>query len=371
MNSKFSFSVIIFISLFLACNSKPKENAVAESGIIQITKAQFQSEKMEFGEPVRTPFSDKIRFTGVVVPSVNGLAQISLPVPGVTIRISCKPGQIVKKGDLLMEVSGNELIDLQKDFSEASAQLLRLKSEYDRTKELSRENIGSKKEYIFAESAYQMEKAKYNALKIKLENIGLDVTRIEGDIFYNSYVLRSPINGCVTSINTNIGQHSESQQNIIEIIDPKSFQLKLSVFEKDISEVKENQIIEYCLAGTRNERFRSKLISTGKSVNPDSKSVDCYALITNELLNRFVSNQFVEGDIFVSNDTVLAVPETAILQAAQKQFVLLLEKEGSDNYYFKKIAVKTGRTDGGLAELTSILPSGRILVKGIYNLQAE
>ena len=195
--------------------------------------------------------------------------------------------------------------------------------------------------------------------------------KIEGEAFYSSYVLKSPINGCVTNISANIGQHTESLQNTIEIIDPLSFQLKLSVFEKDISNVKEDQIVEFYLAGNRNEKFRSKIISAGKTIHPDSKSVDCYANIENGTNQSFVSYQFVEGDILVANDTVLALPETAILNSANKQYVLILEKEAGDLYYFKKTEVNTKRTSNELVELTSVLPVGRLLVKGIYNIQAE
>jgi len=371
MTSNLAFSILIFGSLLLSCDNKPKEAAVDESGLITVTKAQFVSEKMAFGEPARALFSDRVHFTGVVVPSVNGWAQISLPVPGVISRIWCKPGQMVNKGALLLEVTGNELIDMQREFAESSAQLVRLKSEYERVKELSSENIGSKKEYIVAESAYHTEKAKFNALKIKLENIGLDIVKIEGDTFYSSYVLRSPIGGCVTNIRANIGQHTDSQQNTIEIIDPLSFQLKLSVFERDISEVKDNQFVEFYLAGNRNEKFRSRLISTGKTIDPDSKSVDCFATIENGTNHRFVSNQFVEGDILVTNDTVLAIPETAILNSANTRYVLILEKEAGDLYYFRKTEVTTKRTGNDLVELTGSLPAGRLLVKGVYNIQAE
>jgi cobalt-zinc-cadmium efflux system membrane fusion protein len=312
-----------------------------------------------------------VHFTGTIVPSVNGLAQISLPLPGVISRIFCKPGQIVDKGALLIEVTGNELIDLQRAYVESAAILIRLKSEYERVKALSGENIGSKKEYILAESACLTEQAKFNALKIKLKNIGLDVERIQGEAFYPSYSVKSPIRGCVTNIHVNIGQYAESERSIAEVIDVQSFQLKLSVFEKDISKVTENQIVEFYLPANRNEKYRSKLISAGKTIQPDSKSVDCYADIESGTDHKFVSYQFVEGDVFVANDTVVAVPETAILSSANKSFVLILEREAGDSYYFRKTEVVTGRTGNDLVELTGPPPTGKLLVKGIYNIQAE
>jgi cobalt-zinc-cadmium efflux system membrane fusion protein len=175
----------------------------------------------------------------------------------------------------------------------------------------------------------------------------------------------------VTNIHVNIGQYAESERSIAEVIDIQSFLLKLSVFEKDISKVTENQIVEFYLPGNRNEKYMSKLISAGKTIQNDSKSVDCYADIESGTDHKFVSYQFVEGDVFVANDTVVAVPETAILSSANKSFVLILEREAGDSYYFRKTEVVTGRTGNDLVELTGPPPTGKLLVKGIYNIQAE
>ena len=179
MKSHFMLSILLFSNVFFSCTNKTTDEADTDSNLIQITKAQFATEKMAFGEPVLSPFSDLVHFTGSVIPKVNGKAQISLPVSGIISKIYGKPGMTTTKGSLLLEVSGNELIDLQQRFAESAALLKRLKSEYERAQELNDENIGTKKEYILAESAYIGEKAKSNALKMKLEQIGLDVNRIK------------------------------------------------------------------------------------------------------------------------------------------------------------------------------------------------
>jgi cobalt-zinc-cadmium efflux system membrane fusion protein len=357
--------------LFLACTNPPKEVPVEDSALVRITKPQFDSEKMELGVPSPTAFFELVHFTGTIIPAPNGWAQISLPIPGIISKIHCRPGQMVRAGDPLFEVGGNELIDMQRDFAESAAALSRLRSEYERMKELTNEKIGSRKEYILAESSYQTEKAKYNSLKIKLENIGLDVIRIEGDVFYSSYSLRSPIHGSVTKINATIGQYTESQQNIAEIIDTRSLILKLSVFEKEIGKVKQDQIAEFSLAGDQDVTYRSKLISAGKTIHNESKSIDCYASIENLQAYSFVSNQFAEGDIIVSSDSVLAVPESAIVNSANRSFVLMLKNEEGSQYSFDKVEVVKGRTSNNMVELKGKMPVGRLLLKGAYNIHLD
>jgi cobalt-zinc-cadmium efflux system membrane fusion protein len=354
-----------------SCKNKPAETVEPVSEFIEITKAQFESEKMEFAEPALSSFSELVHFTGTIIPSVNGKAQISLPTQGVITRIYCKPGQLINKGTVLFEVAGNDFIDLQREYAESSAMFQRLKSEYDRLKELNAENIGTKKELILAESSYNAEKARLNALKLKLQYIGLDINKIEEGMFFSSFQMRAPISGHITSINTNIGQYVESQQTIAEITDSESFQLKLSVFEKDINKVKPGQNAGFYLSGNKAVKFNAKLISVGKLINTDTKSVDCFAELQNFETEQLVSNQFVEGDVVVASDSVLSVPEAAVLKSENDMFVLTFEKENNEIIFLSKTKINAGRLNDGKIELTDYSGSKKILVKGAYNLRIE
>ena len=371
MNLNLIITLVLFSTIFLSCNKKQEEASDNETGLIEITKAQFDSENMELGEPGQYPFYNLVRFTGTIVPSVMGQAQISLPLPGLISKIYCQPAQNVNKGTLLFEVSGNEFIDIQKDFAESSAVLKRLKSEYERMKELRNENIGTSKEFIHAESAFFAEQAKCNALKIKLNNMGLNTSHIEKGTIFSTYLIKSQINGYVSSIDATIGQFIDPQQKIAEIIDSRAYQLKLSVFEKDINKVKTGQIVNYFINNNKSAPYFAKISSVGKTIMNDTKSIDCYAEIKNLDKTKLVSNQYTEGEIVIASDSVLSVPQSAIIQSENEAYVLMLEKSNDESYYFSKIKVNTGRKNNSFVELLDSPPSNKLLIKGTYNLQIE
>jgi cobalt-zinc-cadmium efflux system membrane fusion protein len=362
----FIFSIILF-----SCKNKTAEVAESESGLVEITKAQFESEKMEIGLPIISVFADLVHFTGVVAPSVSGRAQISLPAQGLITKIHCTSGQSVTKGALLFEVSGNEFIDMQKDLAESAAQLNRLKTEYERQKEMIAENIGAKKDLISAESAFNVEKAKHGALKLKIEILGLEPSKIEQGEFYTFYTIKAPISGFVNSISTNIGQYVEPQQTIAEIIDTRTFQLKLSVFGTDIDKVKEGQEVNFYLAGNKAEKLMATVKIVGKLVNSDTKSIECFAEIKSTGNFSLIGNQFVEGDIIVAADSVLSVPESAILKSESESYLLAFEKEADELIYFSRLKVKPGRSNNDFIEITEIPSSTKILTTGAYNIQIE
>ena len=370
MKTNIIFAIILAL-IVISCETKNEQTNDVESGLIEITKAQFVSEKMQIGEPMMHPFADAVSVTGNIVPSVDGKAQISLPLSGLINKIHCKPGQYIGRGGAIFEISGNELLDLQKDYAESSAIISRLKSEYLRTKELYLDKISTQKDLNLAESSYLAENAKLNSLKMKLANIGLDVTKIEKGEFYSNFTLKSPINGFVSGINATLGQYVEPQQIIAEIIDDKSFQLKLSVFEKDINKIRIGQTVEFNLNGSKSQNYQAIINSVGKNIQTDSKSIECYAIIGNNNNLNIVANQFIEGKVYTSVDSVISIPESAIINSENDSYILEYVKEDGDKFYFKKIKVKTGRKSDKYIELLEKLQSAKLLINGVYNIAIE
>src|SRR6056297_3794849 len=90
--------VVIFSVILTSCSNKTEQTADNDSGFIEVSEAQFNAGDMVIGEPEYTPFTDKVHFTGVIIPSFDGKAQISLPLPGIIDKIHCRPAQMISKG---------------------------------------------------------------------------------------------------------------------------------------------------------------------------------------------------------------------------------------------------------------------------------
>jgi membrane fusion protein, heavy metal efflux system len=362
-----SYFITFTILLSVSCKSENNQEE-SKKEFIEITKAQFNSENMELGKPMSITFSESIPFTGVIAPSANGKAQISLPIMGVVDKIYCSIGQHITKGQLLFEISGTELIDLQKEFAESAAINKRLKSEYDRVNELYKENIGTQKELIFAESTYKTEQARYMALKLKLDKIGLDIKQIEEGSFYKSFFIVSPINGFVIAIDATIGQFIERQSVVAEIVDADQFQLKISVFEKDVNKLKKGQSILFYLMDDDKKTYNARLSAIGKAINNETKAIDCYAEYENHSITNLVNNQFIKGQIIIDSFSANAVPFAAVIKIENEKYILNLEKETDKSYFFNKIKVTTGAENKEFVEIKNSSDIDKLVVKGTYNI---
>jgi len=307
-------------------NKKGIEVVSQPDSLIAITQQQFDTDKMEFGEPQQMPFGEIVQCNGNIVVKPSGWAKISALVPGLVQSIYCSTGQKVSRGQVLFELSGNELIELQRELAESASQLARLKSEFDRTKELFADNVGTQKDFISAESEYNIMQANYAALKLKIGLIGLDASKVESGHFYASYSIKSPINGYISQINLSIGQHAVQEMIMAEIFDVSQFQIQLAVFEKDITQLLPGQKIKFRMLENI-ERFNTATLrAIGKNVDNASKTITCFADIDDVNSSLFVNNAFVEAQIITKTDSVSAIQTDAILKSNNQFYILKLGK---------------------------------------------
>lgn len=361
---------LLFGSMLFSCHSKSEQQEQA-ADLFEITKSQFDSEKMALDTPKRAVFYEYVDFTGMITPALNASAEISLSVPGIVNKILCNTGQYIAKGQPVVEIGGNDMIDMQRDYAESSAILLQLSSEYQRLRDLFKDNIGSQKELIQAESSYKSEKARNTALKIKLGQLGLDVKQIEEGNFSYSYQVTSPISGYVVKINATMGQYIEQQRIIAEIVNTSQLQLKLSVFEKDIRRLKSNQKVVFYLAGNKNKIFYARLVTVGKSINSESKAIECLAQIEDLHVVNPVDQQFTEGQVIVDSVTALSIPAEALMKSGEDSYVLCLERETEDKYYFNKVKIIIGQRNKENVEITGTSMPSKFISSGVYNLRLE
>jgi membrane fusion protein, heavy metal efflux system len=365
------FSGIAIFFLLFSCRSNVAEQKVdADAQFISISQKQFEAGEMQLCEMQKMVFNQSIHCHGNIISKPGGSAKVSTFVSGLVKKIYCKPGQKIASGQAIFEITGNELIEFQRDFAETASLLVRVKSEYERLKSLFSEKVGTEKELIFAESEYKSTLAQYSALKIKMHLLGLNSEKVENGSFYDSYIIKSPISGYVSQINVSLGQFADQQTTIAEVIDVSQFYIRIAVFEKDIPPLKEQQKVHIRLLGD-SSKYMATLSSIGKNVDNETRTILCIADIDDLGKANFVNNAYVEARIITSNDTVNAITEEAILKSGGNSYLLALGKTQNETYYLNKVKIETGRTANGFVEILGNPEFNKILCKGAYNIQID
>ena len=369
--SPFCMSLIFIIS---GCgeSSKTTEKTTEEpENLIQVTVQQFKEDNMQSGEITRRSFEEEVSCNGYISATPNGLAQVSAPVSGIVGSISCAIGDNVRKGQVLARISSNELMILQQEFTESAAKLKRLKLDYERGKSLYDEKIGAEKDFIAIESEYKSMLSKNSSLKLRLQLLKLDVTKVESGDLYAEFPLIAPISGYITIQNLILGQFVEQQKSLVEIVDVSQLQLQLSVFENEIGKLRTGQNLQFNTAGEPSVIHTATLTSISKTINPETKTILCTAKITSIKGSSLINNSFVEARIGVNRKEANALPTEAILKSEKDHYVYQIVKSDSQAYSLRKVKVEIGMAFEGFTEIIGGEPLTNILIKGVYNLPVQ
>ena len=364
------FNLLGLFVLF-SCNNKPTEEKLAENSLIEITKAQFQSEGMVFGTPQRVAMDERIAFTGKITSGLNGVTRVSAPVEGIIKIIHIQQGQAVKANHALLEIGGSALLDLQQAFTSSSARIKLLKSDYERVKTLYAENIKTENEYMLAESNYKTELANFSTLKLKLQNIRLNIADIENGTYASTYCITTPIEGIISLINYYPGQYVNPEQEIVEVVNKGNMELQLALFEKDYSKIAPGQKVVFRSMGQTAQDAMATISRVGGILRTNSNTIECFATISKTNTTPFAINQQVSGEVVLASNLALAVPQTAILSSGKNDYVLVKATEETESYMFQKFKVKTGKVYNGFVELIDAPADMIILTSGIYNISLE
>lgn len=113
------------------------------------------------------------------------------------------------------------------------------------------------------------------------------------------------------------------------------------------------------------------MVTIGRSINSESKAIECLAQIEDVNMVHPVNKQFTEGQVVVDSVSALSVNAEAVMKSGEENYVLCLDREGEDKYYFNKVKIKPGKRNNDHVEITGTSLPSKYISSGIYNLRLE
>lgn len=365
--------ITLFSIVLVACGKSEKNNETTVSETlnqneIKISESQFSSEKMELGRIEEYLFDETIKTNGMIDVPPQNKAIISTFLGGYITKTPLLIGDKVKKGQVLVTLENPEFIELQQQYLEVAEQLTYLKAEYIRQETLFAENITSQKNFLKAESSYKSSLANYNGLRKKLVMLNINPTSVETGTITSSINLYSPIDGYITKVNISNGMHVSSNDVIIEIVDTDHIHLELSVFEKDILNVKKGQKIAFKIPEASDKIFKAEVHLVGTTIDENTRTVNVHGHRDDESKANFIVGMFIEADIIIESKNKLALPKEAIIEQDGNNFVLVLKSKKENVFHFEKIKVDTGTESETYVNIINAdkLINKDVIIKGAF-----
>lgn len=371
------FTILVFVSLFLlsSCNGPSKEDAAkeehheGENAEVKISAEQIKAIGLETDSISYRNLKSTLKVNGKLELPPQNFAQVSVLMGGIIKDIPVREGQLVSKGQVLVSLENTDFLQLQQEFLENKAHLTFAEAEYNRQKELQKDNINATKTFQQTETDYNTSLGKQKVLSEKLRLFNLNPETLTAASVKSTFSVIAPISGNLKSMDVNIGKFVEPNKQLFEIVDNHALHIDLTVYEQDVAKVKVGQLISFSIINDLHHSHTAKIFSINKAFENGQQAVIAHAEISG-IDDQLLSGMYVDARIETDENKVMCLPTEAIVSNGNEHFVYV---EREPNIY-RQVQVTTGASDMGFTEITpleTINASSKIVVKGSYYLLSQ
>ncbi len=395
-------SLITLVTLFLSCGHDHKEgdghahghdhsshaesatesdghddhgHGAHEEGGLHLSQEQAKTVGLKFGDFSSIKVNDYVKATGVLGLPANAHSSISAKASGI-IRGTKRfvEGGYVKRGEVIAYLENPAFIKTQQEYLEIQAELALQRLEVDRQKTLVEGNAGIERDLQQAEAKARILSTKASGISKQLEYLGILTADLTPNNIRDRITITSPASGYISTIDFHNGMYAERSTTLMDIISSQHLHLELDVFENDISKIKKRQKISYSVPALGDKMFDGSVNAIGKEFDSKAKTVRVHGHLEGDK-PQFIKDLFVNAKIWLTDSTVDALPEKAVITDGATSFIFVAnENAEAEEIEFEKLFIIPGSTSDGYTavKLVDPIPSGmKIVTEGAYYIYAQ
>lgn len=331
---------ILALSLALAgCHPAAEEEEAAVESVAAVKVQPLTKGSIE----------ETITAYGSVVAEPGKTVGLSVPYESAILRTFVVPGQRVKAGDVVVEVSASAATELQVGQAEstlktAQAELRQAKQRYDL-------KLATNQDLNVAQRA--------------ADDAQLQLDNLQGHGATGKVSVKSPVDGVVTTLTAQADQIMAASGTLAEIVGGDAIEARVNVEPPDLDALHAGDTmrltpVNQARAGTVTGTVR--LVTA--SVNPTSRLVDVFVQLPKD--SGFLLGGYVQAEFARKSDHVWVVPIAALLNDGEESRIFLAK-----NGRAVARAVEVGLRNKDYAEISGggLQGGESIVVDGNYELE--
>ncbi|MEI8377225.1 MAG: efflux RND transporter periplasmic adaptor subunit [bacterium] len=321
------------------------------------------------------------------------LDRIYAPINGKVTNVFVDFGQVVKKGQALIEIKSDEIgqiqlefldryIQIDSDVKQMNAMYELSQQNYNREATLFKEGVSSRMEYDIAKAQMRKDKASFDSLKIERSTLktvyaqrialyggsgSLINAAIATKHIYPFITLRAAKNGVILERKINPGEIVEKDRELFNIADLSTIWLVGYAFEKDSQFLKIGQQVSGILEETKGKEVQGILSYVSPILDSQTKTLEVHADIENKDFS-IKPNMYAEMNVNIGNINALAVPNSALEKYGDYTFAYVKVKPNT----YEERKVQIGQKNETYSEVLSGLQLGeKVVTEGEFSLLGE
>jgi membrane fusion protein, multidrug efflux system len=325
------FSLVLVLLLFASCS---QNNGIRQdkSGTLRVEGYKLKPEY----------FSVNIRSTGELLPFEE--VELQTPVAGNVFEIFFEEGQIVKKGDLLVEIDNRTWTARKKGLE---ARLISARSELDRQNQLLEIDGVSRQDV-------EQSEAEVNNLQAQIEEL---------DVMIDLAHIRAPFDGRLGMRNFSPGAYLSQGAVITHLVQNDQLKIDFSVPAKYAGLINIGQDVTVISSAT-GDTVEAQLYVVEPMINNVSRSLQARALISKQAAG-FLPGDFTQIILGVEEyEDALLVPAEAVIPELNAQVVYVYSDGKAER---RKVTAGT-RTRDRLQVLSGLSEGDIIITTGLMEV---
>ena len=327
----------------------------------EIVYLKEQAWKIEFAntEVKKQTFTEIIKTTGQILPAQGDEIILTAKSSGIITFGNNKKmiGSAVDSGESLFTISGKGLTEnnLDTKYTVAKANYEKHKIDFERAKELVKDKIISRKDFLERQFQYKNAQTIFN-------NIANNYTKSGQKVI-------SPIKGYIKNIFVTEGEYIEIGHPVASISQNKKLILKAEVPQKHFSKLNSISSANFKMVYDdkiySTDSLNGKLISYGKNTNNNAYYIPVNFEIDNKV--KIIPGSFIEVFLKTTKlENVLGIPYSALIEE-QGSVYAYVQTSGEG---FQKRELILGVNDGiNVQVLSGIKENERVVTKGAYQIK--
>lgn len=369
MRRPYIYVLAAALTVLVACSkstgskaeSHEEEEAELNDQDITLTTEQMKTVDIELGKIVNRDMDCIVRVNGRTALDPQYQASVTSLVGGVIRRIAVIEGNKVQKGQTVAWIENTEIVALQRDYLTNRSAMIAAEQEHSRQIELAKAGAGVQKALQQATAECHMAKAQMLGVEKQLAQLGISAAAVRAGNIVTRIPVKSPITGYVDKIKVTTGGYVDMQTPIMDIVDNANLHCDLSIFEKDIADLRIGQQVDLVLTNRPEGRISGVVYEINASFEGKTKSVIAHVRIKDKPAGlKLIPDMYLTGHIHTGRHNSEVLPSDAITDSEGKKYIFLLTrkegKPGSETFHFSRQEVTLGASDLGYTQITSAHP---------------
>lgn len=326
---------------------------------------------LSVGTPGQAVVRDELKVPGRLETNEDRTARIGAPITGRLTAIHAVVGQRVRQGDVLAEISSQEMSSAQLAFLKAHSAEQLAQRAVERARRLLEADVIGSAELQRRESEFAVARAEKQAARDQLRVLGLPAGAIDRLTQSGQIIASAPITatkaGTVIARRAALGQVVAPADELFTVTNLEALWAVADVPEQDARQAQVGQRVELQVPALGERRIEGTISWVSDLVNPETRTIRVRMELANqsgELKPAMLAAMILRGP----EQRRLVVPRGALVRDENRDFVFVAE----DGDRFRMRPVKPGaEVDEGRVVLEGLSAEDRIVTAGAFHLNNE